>query len=248
MASLFDGNHDPVAGSVLGAHRWYPYLANHTFPTSFVRLRDSERRALAQGLEKGSDADRVIRRLEAPMRAFPGNCFVFTETTAPTDTVRFERKRGAVHSAGSAWRILCSSRKTCDAAASGCAEFICIRPFRRMNRAREFRLFVRDGRLLAMSQYWLVGHFRLLDKAGDAYWQRAKAFVEEIAWTLPVATLVIDLYFTSDDQILIIDLNPWGPPTSPLLLKAWDIDWDSEPGFRRIAVPTTISGDVSVSF
>jgi len=60
--------------------------------------------------------------------------------------------------------------------------------------------------------------------------------------------LVVDVYFTSDDRVLIVDLNPWGDPTDPLLFKTWDRDWAEEAGIKLIPRPVKMKGEVSVSF
>ncbi len=234
--------------SALNASSWYGSLAEHTFPASFIKLSPSEIRALAEGDVDGDDATAVVKRLRGPMDAFPGNCFVFVDTAAPTDTERFKGKRGAVYSPKSAWRYLCESRKVCDAVASGAADHICVRPFRRMSVPREFRLFIQDGVLKAMSQYWLIRHFRRLEGRKEHYWDMARAFVEKIEWLLPIRTLVVDIYFTARNDILIVDLNPWGPPTDPLLLRDWDRDWSDTNGIFLIPPPRKVKGDVNVSF
>ncbi|MDD3118984.1 MAG: hypothetical protein PHQ27_07390 [Victivallales bacterium] len=227
---------------------WYPSLANHTFVTSFLRLRDDEIAALQQGETDTPVARGAVRRLREPMRTFPGNSFVSVDCVAPTDTERFTGKRGAVYSARSAWHYLAASAKVRHSAAAGEVEYICIRPFRRMNQTREFRLFIHDRQLKGMSQYWLVRHFRRLEGHKKHFWNRAEALVKEIAWVLPVENLVMDVYFTSGDEILIIDFNPWGDPTRPLLFDRWDRDWSQVAGIKLIPPPLTIRGDINVSF
>ncbi len=227
---------------------WYPSLANYTFPTTFVKLQPEEIKELAEGNDKGDTVKQVIDRLQMPMRNISGNKFVFTDLAAPTDTSRFAGKRGAVYSPRSAWRFLAESEKIRAAAKSGKVEFICIRPFRRITRMREFRLFIYEGELSAMSQYWLTRHYHRLERNKDGFWKKAGKFVKEISWALPVKTLVIDIYFTADNDILIIDLNPWGEPTDSLLLHGWDQDWAEGPGMKTIPPPYKISGEVNVSF
>jgi hypothetical protein len=233
---------------------WYPYLASHAFPTAFVRLRpeavallaasDEERARMPRAISK-----QVVEDLRQPMSKIPGNCFTSTDMCSPTDTERFLGKRGAVYSPESAWRFLCQSQKVRLAAAAGQVNFICLRPFRRITRAREFRLFIRSGVLAAMSQYWLVRHFPLLDKRGKHYWKMAQKLVNDVVWQLPVSDFVMDIYVTGDEDILIVDLNPWGPPTDPLLLRDWDRDdWMDRPGLKVMLPPTKISGNVHVSF
>ncbi|MBR2509257.1 MAG: hypothetical protein IKB71_05875 [Lentisphaeria bacterium] len=231
---------------------WYPALANRTFLTSFVKLRSEAVKALADGIKYDENPDspiaQTINELRIAMNAVPGNSFVFTDCCAPTDTERFLNKNGAVFSAESAWNNLAQSFKVRENAAAGKIEHICIRPFRRMNRTREFRLFIYEGQLSAMSQYYLIRHFRRLEGVKEAYWEKAKKFIDEIIWLLPVKTLVMDIYFTSDNEILIIDLNPWGEPTEPLMLDSWDRDWNTPAGIVLMPVPIPISGDVNISF
>jgi D123 protein len=227
---------------------WYHELADHTFPTSFVKLNSEELCALADGQATGDIADEVQERLKLPMGLFPGNCFVFTDTVAPTDTERFEGKRGAVYSPKSAWLFLTKSDKVKTAAANGEIEHLCVRPFRRMSKPREFRLFIQEGQLKAMSQYWLIRHYRRLEGRKDFFWKEANKLVDKISWLLPDPNIVMDIYFTSDNQILIIDFNPWGEPTNPLIFRTWERDWNVTTGITLIEPPVKVGGDVNVSF
>ncbi len=237
---------------------WYPVLAGHTFLTSFVKLRAPALAALADGenaddYEEDDDAvnpavEEVLEDLRQPMAAIRGNCFVCVDCCAPTDTERFYNKRGAVYSPKSAWKYLSLSEKVRNAVRRGDVEYICIRPFRRMNRTREFRLFIHNGHLNAMSQYCLLRHFRRLEGVKNRYWEMAADFVNDIAWLLPLKDLVMDIYFTSANEIMIVDLNPWGAPTDPLLLQRWERDWERPAGIVLMDPPIRISGDVNVSF
>ncbi len=229
------------------AHIWYPALADYTFMTSFVKLKKEEIEALAQGETKGKIVNGIIDRMRRPMDANMANWFVSVDTAAPTDTERFASKRGAVHSPESAWRFLAESYKIRQAAADGNVEYICIRPFRRMNKTREFRLFIYEGELIAMSQYWLIRHFRRMEGVKQEYWNKTVEFFNNIKWALPAETMVMDIYCTSDDNILIVDLNKWGE-CDPKLLHRWDRDWTKQIGIVMMAPPTMISGDVNVSF
>ena len=240
------------SANFLKAPVWYSALANRTFLTTFVKLRSEAVKALADGIEFDENPDspvaQTVNELRIAMSSVHGNSFVFTDSCAPTDTERFLNKNGAVFSAESAWSNLAKSFKVRESAEKGEVEHICIRPFRRMNRTREFRLFIYEGKLSAMSQYYLIRHFRRLEGVKESYWEKAQKFVDEIIWLLPVKTLVIDIYFTSDNEILIIDLNKWGEPTEPLMLDRWDRDWATPAGIVLMPAPIPISGDVNISF
>ena len=59
---------------------------------------------------------------------------------------------------------------------------------------------------------------------------------------------VIGIDFKKTGEILIIDLNPWGEPTDPLMYNSWDRDW-SQPGQCLIVPPPhQVSGDVNVKY
>jgi len=231
---------------------WYPVLAAHTFLTSFVRLKPEAVNALAMGEIVGGDSHPEVREaidsLRQPMSVIPGNCFTSVDTCAPTDTERFIYKNGAVFSPESAWRYLALSRKVRTAAANGEVQNICLRPFRRMNRTREFRLFIKDGKLAAMSQYHLIRHFRRLEGDKQNLLRRAEDFVNEISWLLPIRDLVMDIYFTADHRILIVDLNKWGDPTDPLLLRSWDRDWSEPAGIVLMPPPMAVSDNPTGAF
>lgn len=233
---------------------WYRSLDAYTFETHFVKLSPAAVTALAAGANGGTKepmnsevSKAVIGELRKVMSHISGNSFVSVDSCAPTDTERFKEKGGAVFSARSAWYYLVQSEKVAQAAAAGEVNYICIRPFRRVNKAREFRLFIRDGKLLAMSQYNLIRHFRRLEGVKQHYWELAEKMVTEINWRLPARDVVMDIYITSSEKILIIDFNAWGEPTDALLLR-WDGDWSEVSGIHLIPPPTKVSGSVQVSF
>lgn len=227
---------------------WYPLLSAYTFPTVFVKLAKPEIQAMIDGKTKGDVVKGIVKRMKQPMSMIPGNAFASVDSVAPTDTDRFKSKHGAVFSPQSAWTYLAKSMKCRVAAEAGEVEYICLRPFRRMNQTREFRMFIHKGELKAMSQYWLVRHFRRLEGQKKHYWKIAKKFIDRVGWLLPQPNLVVDIYITSDDQVLVIDLNAWGEDTDPKMLRNWERDWEQETGLVTMPPPTRISGDINVSF
>lgn len=237
------------------ASNWYNSLAPYTWNTKFVKLREKTVAALASGMDSEAAKDFLysaegkitMNDLAIPMGEIPGNAFAFVDTCAPTDTERFTSKGGAVYSPRSALFYLLQSKKVANAAADGEVEYICLRPFRNITKAREFRLFVYNGKLSAMSQYHLIRHFRRLEGVKNSYWSHAEKFVNEIIWRMPVKTLVIDIYITSAKDILIVDLNRW-EECDPLLLRSWERDWNESAGILVMDPPIAVSGDVKVSF
>ncbi|MBO5923204.1 MAG: hypothetical protein J6Q81_01695, partial [Lentisphaeria bacterium] len=125
---------------------WYPVLGEHSLRTVFLKLTAEDIKLLTDGVGDGAAAESVISRLKNVMRGGAlDNYFISADLCSPTDTERFEAKKGAVHSAESAWYFLATSAKIRQAAAAGEVEYLAIRPFVRIDRTREFRLFVKDG-------------------------------------------------------------------------------------------------------
>ena len=232
---------------------WYPRLGAYSAFTTFVTLPQESIDYLASAdrssFDNGDELNRrTIDLFRRPLDAFSGYVFVSVDRCAPTDTARFRERYGAVHRAEQIWNILCASEKVRRSAAAGEVSCVCIRPYHRMNIPREFRLFVRNGELVAMSQYHLIRHFRRLDGVRDKYWAIAEKLIKQIGWLLPLPELVMDVYINSRGAIQIIDLNPWGPPTDPLLLRTWERDWSTPAGLVLMDPPVKLSGKVDVSF
>ena len=227
---------------------WYPVLGAYSFPTVFINLSPDEIKALHRSETQGSVVIGVISRLKQVMSTVPGHCFLSVDECSPTDTERFATKRGAVYSPESAWNVLIQSQKIKAQIDEGKVTAICVKPYRNMTRAREFRLFIQCGELKAMSQYWLTRHYRRLEGVKHNFWNMAQKFVHAIAWSLPYDSLVMDIYFTGDNEIMVLDINPWGEPTNPLLLRTWVRDWSQPEGIFLMPPPLKISGNVNVSF
>ncbi len=231
---------------------WYAVLGEYAFPTHFVPVDPDLAKLIGTGdmeaILQNTLSYSMIAELKKVLEKVPGNCFACVDTCAPTDTERYEGKRGATYSAQSTFANLASSEKVREAAREGLVKNFCIRPFRRMTWPREFRLFIIDGELHAMSQYHLNRHYRRLEGVRGKYWQMAEKFVNKIAEKLPSGKIVMDIYITSGNEILIIDFNAWGAPTDPLMLKTWDQDWNRTFGILLMAPPVQLNGDVNVSF
>ena len=229
---------------------WYPILSEYSLFTGFLKLSADDVKLLSEGVCRGKAVRGIVRRSRKMMaKGDYGNYFVSTDCCSPTDTVRFERKRGAVHSAESAWFFLANSEKVRTAAQAGKIEYLALKPFIKIDKTREFRLFIHDGELKAMSQYNLERHFRRLEKLKDDLWYTVDHWFNTIKSRLPRENMVIDVVLQNDDsEVVVIDVNRWGEPTDPLLLRTFDQDWNDVQGIKLMLPPTKISGDVAVSF
>lgn len=227
---------------------WYPSFGSYGFPTMFVRLRQSEIAALVACERDSAAARAVIARIHRAVRELPGSGFIHADACSPTDAPLVQQGRAAIRSGRKGWEIITSSDKVRTAFAEGHTERLGVHPYRRMDPVREFRMFVRNRSVAAMSQMCLTRHFARLAGRADEIWRKGVKLFEEIADLIPDDHLVIDVYLTSAGHLMIIDLNVWGDPTDPLLLRRWDRDWSGEIGLKLIPKPTRLGGDVEVSF
>ncbi len=232
---------------MIGISAWYTTLGEYSFPTVFLVLSPEERDALTAGELTGPVPKRVAARLQRTIRNLTGACFVGADVCAPTDSPHFRSGRWVAFGR-SAWKLLASSEKVQAAFLAGQTQSLTVRPFRRMDRSREFRMFFHEGHLAAMSQYHLDGSFPKIIGRQAELWRSAKTFGAMIVKRLPTPTVVVDAYLTSSDRWMVLDLNPWGKPTDPLLFKNWDRDWAEAPGFKLVPGPVKMKGDISVSF
>ena len=236
-------------GDAFRVQNYYEKFSHCSLPAHFVKLTPEEISALAGGETKGNVVKGVIRRISEAMRHFHGKRFISVDFCAPTDCPRYlSSKHGSVASAESGWYSLVTSPKIREMAAAGLVECICIRAFRTFDVPREFRLFVKERRLAAMSQRFLIRHFRRLEKRTDEYWNIADNFIQSVSGLLPAADIVVDIYITSRKKVIMLDLNPWGEPTDPLMMASWNRDLSTPLGCLIVPPPHTISGDVNVSF
>lgn len=226
---------------------WYPVLGQYSFPTVFIQLRREEKEALLNRELRGAVVRKVTARLQRVIRDLPGGCFISTDVCAPTDSDHFG-KTGKVSYGLTAWRLLATSQKTGDALSQGLTERLAVRPYRRINKTREFRMFFHQRELKGMSQYHLERHFHRLEGQEKTIWRWGRKFADSIKQFLPFENVTVDVYITSENEWFIIDLNPWGYPTDPLLFKTWERDWEQGQGLKLIPHPIDMKGEISVSF
>ncbi|MCM8529264.1 MAG: cell division cycle 123 family protein [Lentisphaeraceae bacterium] len=229
-----------------GISDWYISLGDFTFPTVFAKLSEAEKQIFVSDSASADTVSNLSKRIDRAITALPGACFIGLNTCAPDDAPVFQRKKS--HSSGkTAIDLLKNSQKVKSALNDSTDDTLAIRPYRRMDKTREFRLFVFKGKLSGMSQRNLIRHFRRLDSKREEYWDRAQAFFNEISALVEFENIVIDIYFTSDGSVLIVDMNEW-EKCDPLLFRKWDRDWSETAGLKLMSEPIKMNGDVKVSF
>lgn len=229
-----------------GISQWYISLGDFTFPTVFARLSEDEKSYLISGNGSEQIKNGLVKRIDKAISSLPGACFIGLDTCSPDDSAIFKRKKSQSSGKG-AIELLRNSEKVQKALSDGSTETLAIRPYRRMDKTREFRLFIYNDQLVGMSQRNLIRHFRRLDARRDEFWQKANSFYDDVKQLVKPGNVVIDIYFTSDGNVLIVDMNEW-ESCDPLLFRKWDRDWSEVAGLKLMAEPIKMKGDVKVSF
>jgi hypothetical protein len=232
---------------MIPASEWYPHLAYLSFPMVFVPV-DEEEAGVVTGEGKGRKARAsLVAKLDRAIGSIPGSCFAYADVCSPTDSSEFAKTKGAVRSGEAALKLLRGSDKVKQALREKQTQRIVVRPYRRMDNVREFRLFIFDGKLAAVSQMNLERHFARLAGRREEIAAGSEQIAAAVAQWFPKEKLVVDAYLTSGGDMMILDLNDWGE-SDPLLLLNWDRDWSEPVGLKLIEKPTKLGGDVEVSF
>ncbi len=233
---------------VIPVSEWYSSLSNFTFPTVFIRLNEAEIAAFLNEERQSAATKGLIDKLDYVIEHLPGSCFVHADVCAPSDSDVFVSSDGAVKRGRLAWNSLRQSAKVRAALGEGLTERFAVHPFRRMDHGREFRMFIKGRDLVAMSQRFLRKYHARLHARNDEIWRLAKSMVAQIGDFLPREDLTVDVYLTASGKLMLLDMDVFGEPTDPLLLRDWDQDWSSPIGLKLMPKPTRLGGDVSVSF
>jgi hypothetical protein len=93
-----------------------------------------------------------------------------------------------------------------------------------LNPALEFRCFVRNKTLLAISQREM-NYFTFLFELRPGLLSKIRAFLQDhILPNFPDRSFVFDVYIPPPhDRVWLIDINPWAPRTDPLLFSWLEI-------------------------
>jgi hypothetical protein len=91
-----------------------------------------------------------------------------------------------------------------------------------LNPALEFRCFVRNKRLIAISQREM-NYFEFLFDLRNSFKAKINEFLERLA-DFPEENFVFDVYIPPPhEKVWLIDINPWAPRTDPLLFSWLEI-------------------------
>lgn len=108
-----------------------------------------------------------------------------------------------------------------------------LRKWKDINPGMEFRCFVKDNKLIAISQRDIASCYDFIElNEEDICSDITRFFKNKIADKFPDTSFTFDVYRYSPQRVLLIDFNPFGTQTNPLLFT-----WD------ELADPTLLASD-----
>ncbi|XP_041349986.1 cell division cycle protein 123 homolog [Gigantopelta aegis] len=110
-----------------------------------------------------------------------------------------------------------------------------LRKWQDFQHGSEFRCFVKNNKLIAITQRHHIQYYEYIDKHSDEIESDIKAFFYHVlANRFPDHNYVFDVYRQSQGQLLLLDFNPFGVPTDPLLFKWEELENDSNSGVKDL--------------
>lgn len=98
-----------------------------------------------------------------------------------------------------------------------------------LNPSLEFRCFVRDKRLIAITQREM-NHFEFLFDLRSDFRLKFEDFYHDVLSDFPDANFTFDVYIPPPHKrVWLIDINPWAPRTDPLLFSWLELLTTDEP-------------------
>lgn len=167
--------------------------------------------------------------LDCGIAALGGRAFVRLGSRSPKDTPLAVLTGGGAASGAEALRLLCgpSRRLAFDlrrAVRHGLAPWVFLREWHDIPWWAEYRCFLRDGALVGISQYHTGHPLPQASRSGLSGIRAAIArLMREVLAIWGEAPVVADVWADASGHAMLIELNPWGPPTEPAFF-CWQRD------------------------
>lgn len=207
--------------------RWPPELAALSMPTEFVQFPLEIMEPMFE--PKGGEPDPAVREFAAELDARIGwrRRFVRLNSRSPKDaTWPFEvpatiSGKEAISMFSGSERILddlCYFRRIPEHPA-----YVCLRDWvYGFETRREYRCFVKDGELIAVTHYDYTRPWVGPEDGGRELRGRIDAwFASVLKSVLPIQTIVFDIHENYDGTFLLIEINPYGL-SDPCHLKSYE--------------------------
>ncbi|WCK57306.1 ATP-grasp domain-containing protein (plasmid) [Aneurinibacillus sp. Ricciae_BoGa-3] len=200
---------------------WKEDLMKYSIPTLVFTLTEKERDDFSSLIfsEGNSQVEQerfayFVNKIAPAFHVFPEGIFLRNDKRSPKDSDAFlNGKLRPARTAQEAISFCLLSERTWvdfrDAKEHGHLPILVARKWMDFKPEREFRCFIKNGRLFAITQYDYQNHYEWVTNHVDSIKARIISFIEEIKSLLPCDTLVVDVHI-NDQGITIIETNPYG--------------------------------------
>jgi D123 protein len=233
---------------------WPDELAALSIPHARVQLNAEEAKTLARApclwLDRVTTLDPVglqtlAAKLRQPIDGFSDGAFIRLGSASPKDSPLFRPNRGRARQAVMAIKLLQTSERM-RADISRCLELgylpsVFVRQWLPLLAWQEFRCFMRDRRLVGISQLDCVNyvaHQEVL-RAANRIEEAIKEFFLKFQACCHLDRVVFDVFVVPDSetegryQARLTEINPWGPGTDTCLFR-WGVSGDFDGSFRYL--------------
>lgn len=220
---------------------WYEPLKAYTMPTSYFKITKSEINQLLKLLKGTADMTILapfIARFNTFHRELDDNkVFVRLGSRSPKDIHSFEKGVSKIQDLLKIFTksmMISEDLKLCDKI--NYEPYIFIRKWCSIKKACEFRVFVKDGKLVGISQYNYLDTYCYLVKetTRDMIKKQTERLLEKILPKINFNTFICDIEFKPTNSLpLLIEINHYGPLSDPCLFN-WEKDTFEEFEFRYL--------------
>lgn len=216
---------------------WHPTLKELSFKTHIVELSPDDQRALLSASDPKERSEEfvkinsLIHKLDEAIVDFK-NLPVFTRLSSRSPKDSFSEDF-ACKSGKDIINLFSSSMRVIDDlieykyADIKC--FLLLREFAEIPKHQEWRIFIKGGEIVGVTQYFYHEHFPAIDSSISYTIKRINDFVLPLIPLLP-ENVVIDIW--AKDKPVLIEINPYGL-SDPCLLNYDDMD-NGNAGIRYI--------------
>jgi len=201
---------------------WYDKLEKYTILSRSINLTKGEIKALIDIADLIVNKDK-LNKIEAKInKVINNNTFVKLNTTSPKDSSNciFNNAKEVIGAFTSSMRVfddLCMFLYI-DAKCS-----IWFREYLKMNKNGEWRCFVKDKKVIGITQYFYEDTFKLpipVKVIRESILQYSKNIIKDFGED----TFVFDIYYDySNQSIILIEINPYGI-SDPCLLNYKELE------------------------
>ncbi len=234
---------------------WPDGLASHSVPSVYLALKPEEVDALiVHNFMRLEDSiiplprqKAVLRQLETKIdslvKYYPSGAFVRLGSRSPKDSHFAYKNKFKYLNGQDTIKTLCDSERVYYdlqmARYNNYTPYIVVRKWMPIEPWREFRCFIRNRRLVGISQYYKNKTYPEIQKQAKIIEQALRRKTDIVAFLLPAEDVIIDYIYKKPykankkivNETILLEVNPFLPYTDPCLFN-WGKDRFEQFEFR----------------